>query len=108
MDLKTAQHKTIQLSQKFPTPMNKKSRALDLMEEVGELANAILITEGDKPSNRAISKDADYGISDSLCDILYDVFMLAEDYKVDLSEKYPQVLEHIETRVKSGEFNSDK
>lgn len=108
MDLKTAQQQTDKLIHKFPKIMDKKTRALDLMEEVGELANAILVAEGDKPANRAISKDEDFGVSDSLCDILYDVLVLAQQLNINLDEKYPQVLKQVENRVKAGEFEPDK
>lgn len=54
----------------------------DLVEEVGELANAIQVTEGWKTKNRA---KAD--LVDSVCDTLYSLFLVADNYKIDLEKE---------------------
>ena len=72
----------------------------DLAEEVGELSNAILVREGYKSVKR---KKAN--LTDSLCDILFDIFMIADHYGVDLEKEYGKVLKELEARLKRGEFS---
>jgi NTP pyrophosphatase (non-canonical NTP hydrolase) len=102
LTLNQAIEKTEKLSRKFPNPKKWTSHArlADLMEEVGELANAIQTTEGYKSNKRKKSE-----IEDSLCDILYSIFMLASIYNVNLDEEYKKVLKDLKKRIKSGEFN---
>lgn len=76
------------------------TRFVELVEEVGELANAIQTFEGFKSKNRQKAE-----ITNSVCDILYEVFLIASHYKIDLDREYPAVLEEIEERRKSGQFN---
>ena len=79
------------------------NRFVELVEEVGELANAIQATEGYKSKNRQKSE-----VIDSVCDILFQVLQIANHYKVDLDKEYPKVLKQIDTRRKSGEFDPVK
>ncbi|MBI4096540.1 MAG: hypothetical protein HY425_02355 [Candidatus Levybacteria bacterium] len=74
-----------------------------MVEEVGELGNAIQVEEGFKSKKR---KKAE--IADSICDILYELFRIAKWYKVDLNEEYPLVLKQIDNRRKRGEFDHDE
>lgn len=83
-----------------PLPWTVHNRVVELMEEVGELANAIQTEEGYKSKKR---KKSD--IVDSVCDVLYEVFCIAAYYKIDLDKEYPNVLKHIDDRRKSGEFD---
>ncbi len=78
---------------------DKKTRFIDLVEEVGELANAILLEEGDKFETRRRAE-----LIDSICDVLMDILLLAGDYGIDLDKEYSKVLEDIEKRNKKGEF----
>lgn len=105
LTLNQAIRETEKVCQKFPNPKKWTShnRFAALVEEVGELANAIQTTEGYKSNKRKKSE-----IADSVCDILYEVFMMASVYKVDLDKEYPNVLKQFEKRIKSGEFNYDK
>lgn len=57
-------------------------RCLDLAEEVGELARAVLVAEGRKPT------DLEEPVAQALCGVLFDVFALAEQYHVDLDVQY--------------------
>ncbi len=79
------------------------NRLTELVEEVGELANAIQTTEGFKSKKRQKAE-----LIDSVCDVLFEIFMIAGHYKVDLDKEYPAVLEHIDKRRKSGEFEHVK
>lgn len=67
-------------------------RCLDLAEEVGELARAILVAEGRKPT------DLEEPISQALCGVLFDVFALAEQYQVDLDIQYGEQLTQLAER----------
>lgn len=75
------------------------NRFTELVEEVGELANAIQTDEGFKSKKRKKSE-----VINSVCDILFELFQIAHHYNIDLDKEYPLVLEEIETRRKSGEF----
>lgn len=72
----------------------------DMAEEVGELANAILVERGFKSKNRKRAE-----IVDSLCDILFDIFMIADYYGVDMGKEYDKVLKQISERIDKGEFS---
>jgi len=52
---------------------------IDLMEEVGELSNAILVQEKFKSEKR---KKAD--LKDSVADVLFDLILIANYYKNEL------------------------
>lgn len=79
--------------------MSKEARFVDLVEEVGELANAILTTEGHK-SKKCTRAD----IADSLADILYNVIILADLYEVNLEKEMKEMLEKLHRRIKDKEF----
>lgn len=63
-------------------------RCLDLAEEVGELARAVLTAEGHKATPAARRED----VGDALCGVLLDVFALADHYRIDLDHLYPTML----------------
>lgn len=72
----------------------------DLVEETGELANAIQVKEGWKTKNRVKTE-----LVDSVCDVLYSVFLVADNYKINLEKEYPKVLEQLKQRIKTGDFD---
>jgi NTP pyrophosphatase (non-canonical NTP hydrolase) len=78
------------------------NRLVELMEEVGELANAIQTEEGFKTKKRQKSE-----VIDSVCDSLFELLLIADHYKIDLDKEYPAVLKQIDDRRKSGEFNHE-
>lgn len=65
-------------------------RCLDLAEEVGELARAVLVAEQHKSTagQEPLSED----VGEALCGVLVAVFALAEHYRVGLDELYPKLL----------------
>lgn len=80
------------------------------MEEVGELAHAVLRAEGRKQiaaSHPRIKEGRDKDIADALSDILFDLIVLAEDYGIDLTEEYAQMLKKLEARIDNGEFEEE-
>lgn len=76
------------------------TRFVELVEEVGELANAIQVDEGFKSKKRKKSE-----VINSVCDILFEILNIASYYKIDLTKEYPEVLREIDQRRKSGEFD---
>ena len=101
MNLSQAVTKTKKASDNMPgEKWGVYQRFNDLVEEVGELANAIQVKEGWKTKNRAKSE-----LIDSVCDVLYSVFSIAAIYNIDLDKEYPKVLEHIDTRRKKGDLD---
>ena len=104
MDLKQLTAKSIKVNQKFKNwrKWDLKTRFVDLIEEVGELANAVLTKEKAKGGKPGWQKD---GFKDSLCDILYDLLLLAWQEGVDLEKEYLVMLRDLEKRIESGEFD---
>jgi NTP pyrophosphatase (non-canonical NTP hydrolase) len=79
------------------------TRFVELVEEVGELANAIQTEEGFKSKKR---KKSD--VTNSVCDILFELMMIADHYNIDLDKEYPAVLEEIDERNRNGDFDHIK
>ncbi len=67
-------------------------RCLDLTEELGELARAVLVAEGRK------STGLEEPVSQALCGVLFDVFALADQYQVDLDVQYGDQLAQLAAR----------
>jgi NTP pyrophosphatase (non-canonical NTP hydrolase) len=102
MTLNEMAKKTREVSEKFGTTWSKEVRLVDMMEEVGELSNAVLVKEGHKNQKRAKAE-----LEDSLCDVLYDLLLLSENYGVDLENEYKKMLESLEKRIKERQFQDD-
>lgn len=78
------------------------TRLVELVEEVGELANAIQTEEGFKSKKR---KKSD--VTNSVCDVLFEVLLIADYYNIDLDKEYKDVLVEIDTRRKNGDFDHE-
>lgn len=99
---------TKQLNQEFQKRGNqydKRSRLIDLMEEVGELAQAVHIVEGFKRTNDPAKAKTKADIADGLADILYELILLSLDYDLDLESEYRKMLDQLGKRLKNGEFD---
>jgi len=83
---------------------SKKDRVLDLVEEVGELAQAVLVVEKVKITNDPTKQKTKADIADSLGDCLYAIWCLADDYEIDLPTTYQDILFQLKRRVEAGEF----
>jgi NTP pyrophosphatase (non-canonical NTP hydrolase) len=95
---------TKKVSEKMPNEnWTIHTRFVELVEEVGELANAIQTDEGFKSKKR---KKSD--VTNSVCDILFEVLLIADHYNIDLDKEYPAVLEEIDERRKSGNFDHEE
>lgn len=103
MNLKQLTQETKAIVKKFPKKYswNKKDRFIELVEEIGELANAILIEEKKKPKSELFRGNS---LVDALSDILFNLLVLADTYGIDLDKEYPKMLKRLEERIKSGEF----
>lgn len=103
MSLKQLTEKTKKIVKKFPKKFtwDKKERFIDLIEEVGELANAILVEEEKKPKRTLFKNNS---VADACCDLLFDLLVLADLYGVDLDKEYPRTLKRLGKRIKDGEF----
>lgn len=101
MRLNEAVAETKKVKDKMPgKPWGIYQRLNDLVEETGELANAIQVKEGWKTKNRAKAE-----LVNSVCDVLYSILLIAELYNIDLEKEYPDVLGEIEGRIKKGDFD---
>jgi NTP pyrophosphatase (non-canonical NTP hydrolase) len=105
MDLKQLQQKTVAIDNQFPHKFDKVSLALDLVEEVGELAQAILITEKIKITNDPAKKRTVDDVANALGDIMFDLLALAEKYGLDMESEYVKVMEEVAGRIGKGEFD---
>lgn len=65
------------------------------------MANAILIEEKKKPKRGLHPGNS---VADALCDLLFDLLLLADLYGIDLEKEYPDMLKRLEERIKNGEF----
>jgi NTP pyrophosphatase (non-canonical NTP hydrolase) len=97
------QKQTIDLAKNFSTLKKKEYQFMDLIEEVGELATAMMYFEKIKKGrlNGKIKKE---DISDALSDILFDLFLISDQYNINLEDEYKKMLKRLKLRVKSGEF----
>jgi len=102
MNLKELTVKTVKLTKKFTRKWDKNTRFIDLVEEVGEIANALLVKKGKKPKNALHPGNS---LPDSLADTLFDILLLAHQHGIDLEKEYLEMLKRLEKRIKSGEFN---
>ncbi len=84
----------------FPNAMNKEQRFINLVEEVGELANAIAIVEKHKSKKRKRSD-----LRDSFADTLYNLIILASLYDIDLEKEITLMLNRLEQRIHNHEFD---
>lgn len=98
--MKELTDKTRAVARKFSKQWSTPIRFIDMVEEVGELANALMGQWQEKPHNRIKAT-----VEDSLCDILYDIILLAHDFNIDLEKSYLKMLKELDKRVGRGEFN---
>lgn len=73
---------------------------LDLVEEIGELSNALLVERGHKFKNRQKSD-----LEDAFFDVLFDIFLLADLLSIDLDKVFDEKIKEFEEKVISGEFD---
>ena len=105
MDLKSAQERSKAVNKKFmqtrKMEWTPEVMLADMAEEMGELATSILVGRGFKTKKNRQVED----LADCLCDILFDIFMIAEHYGIDMETEYGKVLQQLLKRIESGEFS---
>jgi NTP pyrophosphatase (non-canonical NTP hydrolase) len=69
-------------------PWSPEVRCLDLLEEAGELARAVLLAERHKQQHGVAGED----MATAICGVLVDLLALADHYDVQLGVVYPQLL----------------
>lgn len=74
---------------------------LDLVEEIGELSNALLVERGHKFRSRQKST-----LEDAFFDVLFDLFMLADKLNIDLDKAWKNEIEAFKGRITAGEFEN--
>lgn len=103
MSLESMMERTKDLEGKFPSERwTPEIRALDLVEEVGELCSAMLEYHGHK----TVGTKSKAPLVDSLCDILFDVLLLFKHYDVEVEPAYKAMLDELENRLKLNEWGS--
>ena len=96
--------KTRKVVNGFDSKFTKQDRLIDLMEEVGELAQATLIVDGKKHTNDPNKQKTVEDVADALCDVMCNLVLLADDYNVDLPREYSDMLDRLNKRIEGGEF----
>lgn len=105
MDMNDLITKTKKTSLRFPVQYDRNEIFMDMMEEAGELAQAMLITSKRKTTNDSSKQKTVEDIADALCDTLYNIFLLADAYHLDLPREYEQMLARLNVRLDNGEFH---
>lgn len=70
-----------------------------LIEEVGELSNAILVEE--KFKNEEKKK---FDLKDSVADVLFDLILIANYYKIDIKQEFLKMIAELKERIDSGKM----
>lgn len=102
MDLKKLTQQTLRISKKFPQQWDRQTRFVDLIEEVGEIANALLVKDKQKPKRTLHPGNS---LADALADTLYDILLLSYQHGIDLEKEYLAMLQRLEKRINGGEFS---
>lgn len=98
---KQLQEAVRELSVRFPNKWDEKTHFVNLIEEMGELGNALLIKNGDKSTKR---KRAEY--EDSFADIFFSFIMMANDCDVDLEKVLTTMLDELKVRIDNDEYEN--
>lgn len=77
---------SVQINNNFKRRWDIKTRTVNLSEEVGELAHAILVNEKDKVDGTKPT------IAENLTNLLYELFLIANHYKVDLDKAWEEFI----------------
>lgn len=106
MDFYELIEKTRKVNSGFAIQYEKNELFLDLVEETGELAQAMLISSGRKITNDPNKQKTVEDVADALCDVMYNVLMIAEAYELDLPKEYNNMLQRLQKRMDEGEFDA--
>lgn len=106
MEFRELIERTLELSRRFPKRYTKQERLLDVMEEAGELAQAVLIVEKIKSTNDPRKQKTVEDVADAISDILFALIHVADDYGRDVVVDYEAMLDRLEERLNNGEFGA--
>lgn len=87
---------------KFPNKWDLKTHYIDLVEEVGELGNAVLIESGSKSVKRQRAE-----LKDSFADVLFELILMADEAKVDLEDVLTKMLQELKMRQENKEYHNE-
>jgi len=90
----------LEVGSNFPNKWDLKTHYIDLVEEVGELGNAILVESGDKSMKRKRAE-----LNDSFADVLFELIMMANEAGVDLEEALSTMLAELRVRQENREYH---
>lgn len=91
----------LEAGERFPNKWDLKTHYIDLVEEVGELGNAVLIETGSKSSKRQRAE-----LKDSFADVLFELILMADEAGIDLEEVITQMLTEVKVRQENKEYHS--
>ena len=106
VDINKLAARTVAINNTFKVKFGKQGRAMSLVSEVGELMDAMLEVDGGKEKGTRDAKGKEH-VADAIADILYNLFLIANHYDVDIAKEYEKVLADVEKRLSSGEFVKD-
>lgn len=86
--LKQRVKQSLEIDKGFKNRWDIETRIVNLTEEVGELAHDILVTEK-KKKDKMLGPSLGIG----LANLLYEIFLIAHHYKVDLDKDWQKFLE---------------
>lgn len=87
---------------RFPNKWDLKTHYIDLVEEVGELGNAVLIETGSKSTKRQRAE-----LKDSFADVMFELILMADEAKIDLEEVLIQMLQELKVRQENKEYHNN-
>lgn len=90
----------LETGQRFPNKWDLKTHYIDLVEEVGELGNAILVESGDKSIKRKRAQ-----LNDSFADVLFELIMMSDEAGVDLEQALSEMLTELKVRQENQEYH---
>lgn len=91
----------LELGTRFPNKWDLKTHYIDLVEEVGELGNAVLVESGSKSVKRQRAE-----LKDSFADVLFELILMADEAEVDLEEVLTQMLQELKVRQENKEYDN--
>ena len=90
----------LEVGSKFPNKWDLKTHYIDLVEEVGELGNAILVESGNKSIKRKRAE-----LDDSFADVLFELIMMANEAGVNLEDVLTEMLDELKARQENREYH---
>lgn len=106
MDTKTLeqyQKEVVELVKKFNFNWSKYVQYIHLVEEIGELGEAITVKEGDRKAGSGEKAQADHGdIEEEFGDILFTLMGLSNKYNISLSKVMEDTFKRYEIKLQKN------